>query len=277
MKVYSLFSGSSANCILVKGRRGSILIDAGGSVKKIRSALAALNMTPQDISAIFVTHEHTDHVKALPMISKKYAIPIHMTEKSAEFFVQTEDDAGICPIKCHTPIFGEEVCGMKITSFPTSHDSVCCIGYTIEEDGEKIGIATDTGTVTAEMETAMRGSRGVLIEANYDRDMLRGGIYPARLKARISGARGHLCNDDCAAFALRLAESGTKSFLLCHLSAENNRPELARDAVMSALLEGGFRNIRVSAADRNSVSELADNTEASDFSDFCPADLKGGF
>ncbi len=277
MKVYSLFSGSSANCILVKGRRGSILIDAGGSAKKISSALAALDMTLRDISAIFVTHEHADHVKALPMISKKYNIPIHMTERSADFFEQVEDKEGICPLICHTPIFCEEICGMKITSFPTSHDSACCIGYTVEENGEKIGIATDTGIVTDEMKAAMRGSRGVLIEANYDRAMLKGGIYPARLKARISGARGHLCNDDCAAFALFLAEGGTKSFLLCHLSAENNRPELAAETVMSLLRDNGFRNIGVSAADRNNLTALADNADFANFSDLYPTDTKGGF
>ena len=254
MEVYSLFSGSSANCTLVRSHTGAILIDAGGSARKISSALSVLGMSFADISAVFVTHEHSDHTAALPMISKKYNIPIHMVGASAE---RLAADGGCrLPVTPHPPIFSEEICGFTVASFPTSHDSAACVGYTICENGTKIGIATDTGEVTPTLCAALAGCPAVLIEANYDKNMLKNGPYPAALKLRISGAGGHLCNDDCASLAVFLAEQGTKSFLLGHLSAENNRPELAERTVSEALAENSFAGLTVKAAARYDITRM---------------------
>lgn len=252
LTVHSLFSGSSANSTLIRSESTAILIDAGGSMKRIRIALESLGCSLSKLSAIFVTHEHSDHISAIPMLTKHFSIPVHVTAGSSYAL------SGIHPscLVAHPPHYEVAVGDLKIRSFLTSHDSHMSVGYTVESDGIRFGLATDTGVVTPEMEDALSGCRGALIEANHDIMMLKNGPYPADLKARIRSSHGHLSNDQAAEFAARLVQTGTGHLLLGHLSAENNSPGQALTAVRDYLLAHGLR-ASVTVAARNEVTELS--------------------
>lgn len=245
IKVISLYSGSSGNAMLVSTEGGDILIDAGKSARTLCSALCRAGYDIKKIRAVFITHEHTDHISALAVLLKKHNIPVHMTGPSAD---AAEAACGHLPgIVRHPPLFSEKVGDMNISSFVLSHDSAACVGYRIDTDGgESLGIATDTGYVTEGMEKMLCGCESVIIESNYDEDMLKFGSYPLEVKRRIGSRSGHLSNTDCAKFASRLAVRGTKRFMLAHISRENNTPETALLTAKKALAQ--FPGIRVSVA-----------------------------
>ncbi len=257
IRVHSLYSGSSGNAFLIRTQEGGILIDAGKNSKRLCEALAACNTSPDEIRAIFITHEHSDHIGALAVFLKKHPIPVHVLEKSA-YALRNAPSVAPC-LRLHKPLFEESVCGMKITSFPTPHDSAASVGYRIEIPADeaktvRIGYATDIGHVSDTVEEALTGCDAVILESNHDLELLRTGPYPEPLKARIRSRYGHLSNADSAAFAARLCGSGTKSLMLAHLSDENNEPTLAYDTCRAAL--ASYPNIHLCIADRNTATEL---------------------
>ena len=239
LKIFTLYSGSGGKSVYIGFGETAILIDAGKSARALCQALCSFGEDIKGIDAIFVTHEHTDHVSALEVLSKKNDIPIHITNVSACRF----DSAQSSPIHSrmcrHDVEFCEEVGEMRVTSFRTPHDSRMSVGYRIELiDGERIlrvGFATDIGYVSEEVRRGLMGCDAVIIESNHDEEMLMSGPYPRELKARVASKRGHLSNRECAAFATELAENGTRAFMLAHLSAENNEPCLALDEVSMAV------------------------------------------
>lgn len=234
----SLYSGSKGNCTYIRCGEDEILIDAGRSLRALMSALSVIGGDIARIKAIFITHEHSDHVSALEMLSKKYRIPIHITEGSAKKVLATTTYVK-SNLVCHPPLYSETVGALTVSSFPTPHDSDMSVGYTIGlPGGEKIGYATDIGYITKEIRENLLGSSAVVLEANHDTQMLHDGPYPAWLKSRIESRHGHLSNVDCAAFLPELAAGGTKDILLAHLSAENNTPEAALECAKCACCEG---------------------------------------
>ena len=239
--ICTLFSGSSGNCVYVSGERAEILIDAGKSAKAVCTALESIGGSIKDIDAIFITHEHTDHISALRVLTKKYGIPVHTVVGCAKCIssaCEGHDDL----IVEHDPVYSVEIGDLCISSFRTSHDSACAVGYKITtEDGHTFGVATDTGIVTKGTGNALTGCEAVVLECNHDPDMLRMGPYPYYLKERIASRFGHLSNGDCARFAAYLAENGTKHFLLAHLSRENNTPDMALKTVRSAIPDESIR------------------------------------
>ena len=227
VSLISLYSGSKGNCTYFRCGSDEILIDAGRSFKALSGALNSIGSDISRIKAIFITHEHSDHISALEMLSKKIRVPIHITEDSAKKLLSTTSYVKN-NIICHSPSFEEKIGGISVRSFPTPHDSDMSVGYTISlPDGSKIGYATDIGHITPTIRENLLGSSAVVIESNHDIGMLENGPYPAWLKVRISSARGHLSNRDCAAFIPELIEGGTKSIMLAHLSGENNAPDVA--------------------------------------------------
>ena len=227
VSLVSLYSGSKGNCTYLRCGADEILIDAGRSLRALTGALQSVGGDITRIKAIFITHEHSDHVSALEMLSKKYRIPIHMTEDSARKVLATTTYVR-SNLVCHPPLYEETVGALTVRSFPTPHDSDMSVGFTIGlPSGEKIGYATDIGHITQTIRENLLGSAAVVIESNHDTEMLRDGPYPAWLKMRIGSPHGHLSNADCCAFLPELAEGGARDILLAHLSAENNTPAAA--------------------------------------------------
>ena len=240
IRTISLYSGSSGNSTLIEYGDTKILIDAGKNNKCLTNALNKVGVGANEINAVFVTHEHTDHISALEVFVKKHDLPVHMTSMSAYALRLPQSSALSQHIVDHPPIFEEKIGGLTIKSFGLSHDSALCVGYKITADnGFSLGIATDTGYVTEGMKQALIGCDAVILESNHDLDMLRTGPYPAELKRRIASKFGHLSNADCAAFAATLAEGGTKEFMLAHISRENNTPEIALETVERAIKKYG--------------------------------------
>lgn len=255
VRIISLYSGSTGNSFLITSPVGTLLIDAGKNAKQLCASLASVGISPDEIGAILVTHEHTDHISALPVFLKKHPIPVHIPYGCAYKLL---GENAVAPHLCmHPPVHTETVCGMQVTSFPTPHDSRASVGYRIEiplEDGIlRIGYATDIGYVTREIEESLTGCDAVILESNHDREMLTYGPYPYQLKQRIASRRGHLSNPESALLAAHLCATGTRSLMLAHLSAENNTPEIAYDECFGAIADTA---IHICVADPNHATEL---------------------
>lgn len=235
----TLCSSSSGNSTYIGTKNGGILIDAGLNAKKLTASLEAISVEPGSINAIFVTHEHYDHIGALRVFASKYHIPVYatkgtLTELSKKGVLRGDFEANV------VSACGEEICGMEIKSFKTSHDSAESCGYSVVlPDERKISVVTDTGVLTDEIYNAVSGSDLILLESNHDKKMLDSGSYPYPLKQRILSSTGHLSNDACAEAACRFINSGTTRLVLGHLSKENNLPGLAFEKTNSALADMG--------------------------------------
>lgn len=254
LKAYSLFSGSKGNCFYVASDDTRLLFDCGMSAKATEEALNSIGTSLAEISAIFITHEHTDHTAGLSAIANKYKIPVHISEASA--------GALSCASKIeelavkHPPVFSVKIGDLTVDSFVTPHDSVLCLGYRICADGCRCAIATDVGRITPEIMEMLSGCDGVVIECNHDREMLIRGNYPQHLKSRILSDNGHLSNDDCATAIAALSETGTNKFMLAHLSADNNSPLAAVEKVENALKDASAVGVRVVVAPPDCVARL---------------------
>ena len=235
--VYTLASSSKGNSVYVRLDNDEILIDAGISCKRLSEALRSLGTDISRIKAVFVTHEHSDHVAGLETLAKKYKIPIHITEPSARAYLsaKTASVAGTAII--HPILYTEQVGALTVRSFATPHDSAASVGYIVTDGTPEhtLALATDIGTLTDEVSDALIGCENVILESNHDENMLLCGDYPYELKRRILSDTGHLSNEAAAAFVSRLAASGTKRILLAHLSQDNNLPELAYHSCLTVL------------------------------------------
>lgn len=238
----SLFSGSSGNCSLVSSGNVHIIIDCGVSAKALCNAVKELDIDISGINAILITHEHSDHIKGLSVLSRRYQIPVYANIGT------------LCGIKEETDKLNEDVLhefltgdtleidGMSITSFKTSHDSRESAGFRIHTpDDKKIAVATDLGYVSDDVMSHLQNCDLVMIESNHDVGMLQNGRYPYFLKRRILSKTGHLSNDDCAKILPSLVETGTKHFVLAHLSKDNNMPDLALQTSISYLTMQGIK------------------------------------
>lgn len=239
IKINTLFSGSSGNSVLVSSGKTNILFDAGRSARAVCSVLGGLGMGLEDISAVFVTHEHIDHISSLDVISKKYHIPIHMTEESAKNIVGRENMLSC--VVAHPADFSVTVGDIYVESFRTYHDSAMSVGYTASfaDKSERFGLMTDTGHYTAEIVDILSDCTHLVLEANHDRDMVKESFYPYHVKQRILSDRGHLSNEQCGELAAILSEGKAERILLSHLSENNNTPALAMETVGRALSLAG--------------------------------------
>ncbi len=236
----TLYSGSRGNAAYLETPHARILIDAGKCTRTLIASLRSIGVAIDTLDAIFITHEHSDHVASLEVLAKKHAIPVHMLYKSALRYSQNPPEALCSVLRIYRDApFTATVGDVTVTAFPTPHDSRASVGYRFEFPGEdglaRVGLATDIGYVTEEIRVGLAGCEAVVLESNHDVDMLMSGPYPYDLKLRIRSRRGHLCNRDCADLCAELADGGTTHFLLAHLSEENNYPDLAHDEVNSAL------------------------------------------
>lgn len=231
----SLFSSSSGNCSYIGSATNGVLIDAGVSAKQITLKLDCIGVNPVGIGAIFITHEHSDHINGLRVFASKHKIPVYATQGTVDALIASGTANGSFEIN-PIPSEGIEIAGQFIVPFKTSHDSAQSCGYVVTtSDERKIAFATDTGIVTPEMKEAVMGCDLVLAESNHDVGMVRNGFYPYHLKRRILSDVGHLSNIDCSKFVTELVQNGTTRIVLGHLSKENNIPDLAFQTTKSAL------------------------------------------
>ena len=233
-----LFSSSSGNCIYIGTSNTNILIDAGISLRKIENALQGIGQNASNINAIFVTHEHNDHIAGLSRFAKKYAAKIYASKKTKTQLQNNANFDGIDILEIENEV---ELEGVKITRFATSHDCVGSSGYRATFcDGLSFAVCTDTGIITDEIRHGITGCDLVMLESNHDINLLNHGPYTALLKARILSDKGHISNTVCAEEVAKLVQSGTTRIILGHLSPQNNTPELARETTYKKLLSKGL-------------------------------------
>ena len=253
LTITTLASGSSGNSLLVSGGDTHILIDAGISCRRITTALNQLDIDPNTLSAVLVTHAHTDHVCGLATMVKKLSTPIYASAGTA---YQLTTRIGLPADRIFSFTAGDafHIGPLLCTSFPTPHDAADSVGYTVELDGCKLALATDLGHVTDTVRRAILGCQTVVLESNHDTDWLLSGPYPYQLKQRILGDRGHLCNEAGADLALQAAKAGANTIILAHLSNENNTPARAYDVTFRHLSSHGIdpeRDVHLSVAPRS--------------------------
>lgn len=237
--VFPLCSSSKGNCTFVGDRDSGVLVDAGLSLRQFSQQMAMADIPTSAVRAVFVTHEHSDHIKGLHAILDLLKVPVYGSRETLEYLIEKKQlPAGgtACEIRRKTADCGR----IGVSCFDTPHDSLHSLGYRIQlSSGQVACVCTDLGHMTDEVYANLRGSDFVLLESNYDAEMLDSGPYPFFLKDRIRSGRGHLCNTDCAETLLSLFREGTAKFALGHLSEENNRPEIAFAAALSALSQTG--------------------------------------
>lgn len=254
----SLYSGSSGNSLLVETSDTKILIDVGESAKKITSALSSLEIEPSQIDAILVTHEHSDHIKGLGTFSKKYNIPVFANSKTFDSMQDQINKIDEKNIKKFTVEEKFEIGDLQVFPFKIPHDAANPCGFNITYNNDKISIATDIGHMTSSIIHKLEDSSFILLESNYDPEILKYSSYPYLLKKRISGPYGHLPNIEAGKTISHLITSGLKEVMLGHLSKENNFPELAYKTVVEELIENKIESnkIKIKVASRYEPSEL---------------------
>jgi phosphoribosyl 1,2-cyclic phosphodiesterase len=233
-RIYPLFSSSKGNSTYIGSKTCGILIDAGVSYSRLVKALSANDIDISAVKGVFITHEHSDHISGVKMLTKKAGIPVFAQAYTLESLFKSE------AVYSCGEVITESICiaGMEVKCFDTPHDTEQSCGYKITfENGKTCAVCTDLGHVTSYIEQTLLGTDAVLLESNYDETMLKNGSYPSYLKTRIKSKFGHLSNNDSGKFAEKLVQNGTTRIILGHLSQENNTPRTADNTVSGFLSE----------------------------------------
>ena len=234
-RIYPLFSSSKGNSTFIGTEKAGILIDCGVSFRRLKAALDVNQIPLSAVQAVFITHEHSDHIAGLKMLTKTTGLPVYGQKRTLQRLCDADKIAPSSPV---IDISGISIscAGNEVSCFNTPHDTIQSCGYRIRTQDDKLcAVCTDLGHITPEVDMALTGCRLVLLEANYDEEMLRNGHYPLHLKERILSPNGHLSNSACGIQTRRLVEQGTTHIILGHLSPENNRPHIADQTVQNAL------------------------------------------
>lgn len=233
MNLYSIASGSSGNCIYVGNEDTSLLVDAGISGKRVIEGLSAMDINPEKLKGLLITHEHSDHIKGVGVLARKFKVPIYATAETINAILHTSMVGHIPETLLHIiePDVNFVIDDILVSPFSISHDASNPVAYTFTNNGAKIGIATDMGTYNDYIVDKLQGCNALLIEANHDVHMLQVGGYPYVLKRRILGDLGHLSNENSGRLLCSIYHDGLKNIVLGHLSKENNYPELAYQTV----------------------------------------------
>lgn len=236
-----LFSGSSGNSFYIGSRDAGILIDVGRSARQITKMLESCDIPLAAVKGIFITHEHTDHVKGIRVFAEKNHLPVYASAGT----LNALEEAGAITAKTDCRIAqeaGTECAAMMIRPFPISHDCAEGLGYRVHTcDDRRLTFATDLGFISEQVRGELENSDLVVLESNHDVRMLENGPYPYYLKRRILSDRGHLSNEICSHMLPHLASTGTTRFVLAHLSSENNTPDLAFQTSLCALKMAGLQ------------------------------------
>ena len=254
----SLYSGSSGNSLFVETQNTKLLIDAGVSSKKIETALNDINIDPSTLDGILVTHEHIDHVQGLGTLSKKFDLPVFVNQETLDAMPKQKDKISENNIKTFKISDKFDIGDLEIKPFSIPHDAANPCGFNIWKNNKKISIATDIGHMTNPILKSLEESLFIMLEANYDPEVLRCSPYPFTLKSRIAGPTGHLPNEMAGKTISHLLKSGLKNAMLGHLSNQSNFPELAYKTVVDELISNNYNEdcISLSVASRDNHSKI---------------------
>lgn len=262
MRLCSIASGSSGNCIYAGSDSTHILVDVGISGKKTEEGLRSLGLTMRDIDGILITHEHTDHIAGLGVLVRKYQTPVYATGGTIEA-IKNMSCVGAIAEELFHPVYADEKVIIKdlvCNPMTISHDAAEPVAYRICHGKKKIGIVTDLGTYNDYTVECLKGVNALVLEANHDVNMLQVGPYPYYLKQRILGERGHLSNERAGQLLCRLLHPQLQAVVLGHLSKDNNLPELAYETVRVEVAMSGGRGlaaeIPLQVAQRSEVSPV---------------------
>lgn len=250
LKISPLFSGSSGNCALVQADGLNILLDAGYHYKQIISRLADFDITLSDISAIVITHEHTDHIAALPYITRGYNTAVYAPKEISDYVCQRSYCSNVFPVDG-----AFDILDVKVDVYQCSHDARACVGYRFGYNGESVASVTDTGRVDGKLAEFLSPCKGIMLESNHDVNMLLNGPYHYVLKRRILSDFGHLSNAQTAQVITALKGSNVKQIALAHLSEQNNTKELAFSTAVHALHDVGLtegKDVKIFVTDQYS-------------------------
>jgi len=237
LRFMSLSSGSCGNCYYLGTEKGGIIIDAGVSLRRLKKVLQEYDLTMDSFSAVLVTHDHLDHIRHLGSFCKRLSKPVYTTDtihKALARHTFTAPTIGPCR-KVLSEGEWNEVAGFRVRYFVVPHDATQTVGYAIKVEDRMFVIMTDIGRMTDEAVEFARQADTVVVESNYDMDMLMGGPYTYELKMRIVQGCGHLSNDECASAIRRFYHEGLRNIFLCHLSENNNTHDLAYRCSAEAL------------------------------------------
>ncbi len=261
LQLCSLSSGSSGNCYFVGSSQEGILVDAGISARRIRKILEEIGVGLPLIRGIFITHDHIDHIKGLTILTRKHNIPVYCTEGTWKGILRNRATFDSEPTMYRAVTPGEtiRIAGFSVEAFPVSHDAHDAVGYHIANSTKSITIATDLGFIGDQAAHYLSKADVMVIESNYDQEMLLNGRYPDSLKQRIHGEMGHMCNAHTADFIADNYHARLSHILLSHLSAENNTPEKALETLNNTFNSKGTLlrpETIIKALPRGSRSEL---------------------
>lgn len=262
LRFISIGSGSSGNCYYLQTANDALLIDAGVGIRTLKKHLHDYNLQLDSVNRILITHDHADHVKAVGVISTECNIPVYATNDVHKGIYRNYCvPRKILSDNIRVLQTGEKITlgDFTVTPFTVPHDSAGNVGYKIEAEGVVFCLMTDVGHVTEEMQQFIAEANYLVIEANYDVEMLKNGPYPQHLKVRIDGPTGHLSNLACAEAIANYATEGLKHVWLCHLSEENNHPVLALKTVEQTLRSYGIimgKDFKVEDLKRKLPSEI---------------------
>ncbi|MBI4317207.1 MAG: MBL fold metallo-hydrolase [Chloroflexi bacterium] len=256
VRAISLASGSSGNALLVQAGETNVLIDAGVTARRIVFELKRLGLAPEDLDALFLTHEHGDHVGAAGALSRRHHVTVVANE-------QTLDHAGLGSVESHVQPTGTtlDVGDLAVTSFPLPHDGIEPVGYLLEHRDCKILVATDLGYAPASINEYVHACDLIVLESNHDLNRLVHGPYSSALKSRIIGYTGHLSNEQCAECVVACASGRPQWLWLAHLSEVNNSPRRALKAIKQRLRDAGITSVQVGVALRDKRSVVWGSSE----------------
>jgi phosphoribosyl 1,2-cyclic phosphodiesterase len=256
LKICVLASGSSGNSVLVWTNRAKILIDAGLSARRLRQRLDGIGVAADDIEALFITHEHTDHIRGARTLAKSLGIPVFFTKATCAACDSTFE---------HLPsreffVSGDIICfkDLQLVSYSVPHDAADPVNFLLCHKNRKVGMAMDLGYASRLVKERLKHCDALILESNHDREMLMNGRYPWQLKQRILSRRGHLSNDQCASVLYEVIHQELRAVFLAHLSQENNHPQLVNSLFKQVLQEVGLEHVPLFVTSQDEPTEVVE-------------------